>query len=674
MQTSQLLSSLLNRTNVQAPKQIELTPGQIFKGTVLKLHPDQMATVQIGGIQVNAKLETNLEAGQKAWLQVQPSSGVVTLKVLQGDAAPQESKDASFQQLMSSLGLADTPENNAIVRALVKQNLPVNKEILQAFGQIAKELGAGDATIDAFMLAMRRSLPLTQDVVRSLQAFLSKQTITDAVDGFLAEAEAFMQEGNRQGAPHGTVSQQAGVPLKETLQALKDKLVSLPLPIDTGASAESENALATGKERQAQPTVPNPAPSNGKQGTMPIPVSTNQTQPTATGESNKVTNAATAAPDGDIVLASQTNQKQPSGSAPASNPLSNTIDGGHTEAAGGLPEEQPSAPKMLQANRNDQPIEKQPPISTNDGKPGVSVRADHQQDAKQPRVEAAIPDRSDAKAIDQTGEATPRILRGGQESVRPEVPLSSSPNRVEQAEKPVLGLPDDSRNVPKESTTSNNGHTSMNKADLIKELFQRLGVTHERDVAGVIKGDPQTQARLENVKSMLLQISQAPAGSIPGTLRDAADTLLQQVTGQQLMMVQPPNQAISQVVMQIPFRTPDGDDTAYVQVEAKKREGGDLDPDNCRLFFNLDLEQLGITMIDVAIVNRIVNVQIFNDQPWLEPIVQQARETFSAQLHETGYLLSNMRVQPIPEARGSLPAQSSKASLLSAYKGVDIRV
>jgi len=669
VQASQLISSLLNRASVQSPKQIELTPGQIFKGTVLKLHPDQMATVQIGGMQVNAKLETNLEAGQKAWLQVQPTSGVVTLKVLEGDAAPQESKDASFQQLMRSLGLSDTPENNAIVRALVKQHLPVNKEIIQAFGQIAKDLGVNDATIDAFMLAMRRNMPLTQDVVRSLQAFLSKQTITDAIDGFLAEAEQFMQEGKRQGA----VPQQPGVPVKETLQALKEKLVSLPILIDADVSAETEMVQPTGKERAAQAPPPNPLPTNGKQGTLPPSAATNQANMTTTGEAIRSTLAAPAFSGGEVVQPSQTTQKQAPGSVPPPSLLSNTADNSGTEAVDNQPVEQNPVLKTLTVKTNEQASDKQTQALTNDGKPNSPARAELQQEGKQIRLEAGVPERSDVKSKEQTGDMTPRTVREGQMPARPEQSISAA-NRADHTEKPAVGLPDNTQNVPKESSTTTNSPASLQKADLIKDLFQRLGIAHERDVAGMMKGDPQTQARLENVKSMLLQITQAPAGSIPGTLRDAADTLLQQVTGQQLMMVQPPNQAISQVVMQIPFRTPEGDDTAYVQVEAKKRESGDLDPDNCRLFFNLDLEQLGITMIDVAIVNRIVNVQIFNDQPWLEPIVQQTRELFSAQLQDTGYQLSNMRVQPIPEARSSSPAHPSKASLLSAYKGVDIRV
>lgn len=594
MQTSQLLSSLLNRTTAASPQQIELTPGQVVKGTVLKLYPEQMATVQIGGMQVNAKLETNLEAGQRAWLQVQPSNGgAVTLKVLQDAASPQQPQDASLQGLLRSLGVADTVANGAIVRALLKQNLPVNKEVIQAFAQISRELGADEAAVNAFMLAMRRQLPLTKEVVSSLKAFLSGQTLTVAIEGFLSKAEQFLQRedadkpaGNRQAAQQENVLQQRGIPLKETLQALKQKLTGLPLPLDTVSSLETE-----------QPAR------------FPLSFSPSQEGTPAAKQSGGMNTAA----------------------APSTNETTEVADLATARAT-----DNTSLP--------DEPIHK----------------------AKHPSLPAALePSDKSPAAVGKTIEPLP-------------LP-AASPNRTEQAaanrfipdEQKAAGGDYQAQAVPKDSASGNTGQA--NKADLIKELFKRLGIAHERDLVAV-KSDPQTQARLENVKAMLLQLTQAPSGSLPASLRDAAESLLQQVTGQQLMMVQPTNQTISQIVMQIPFRTPEGDETAYVQVEAKRREGGQLDLENCRLFFSLDLEQLGITMIDVAIVNRIVNLQIFNDQSWLEGVVQQLKEPFSSQLQKTGYHLSGMRVQPLPDTWVSSPARPSQESLFTTFKGMDIRV
>ncbi len=167
---SQLIQSFVQKAPISAPKPVELTPGQVFKGTVIKHYPDNMALVQVGGMQVQAKMEASLEPGQKAWLQVQPSTGVVTLKVLEsvGDGA---GKEASLEGLMRSLGIADTKENKAIVQALLGANLPVNKETIQAFSAVAGRLGVDNATIEAFLTAMKRNLPLSPDTIAGLKAF-----------------------------------------------------------------------------------------------------------------------------------------------------------------------------------------------------------------------------------------------------------------------------------------------------------------------------------------------------------------------------------------------------------------------------------------------------------------------------------------------------------------------
>src|SRR5690606_16432624 len=126
---------------------------------------------------------------------------------------------------------------------------------------------------------------------------------------------------------------------------------------------------------------------------------------------------------------------------------------------------------------------------------------------------------------------------------------------------------------------------------------------------------------------------------------------------------------LSHVVMQIPLRTEQGEETAFVQIEAKK-QGGQLDAENCRLLFNLDLHHLGITMIDVNIVNKIVNVGIYNNQPWLDGLVHGMRDVFSGQLKEMGYHLSGLRVQALQEER----SHAVSPDRVHQYQGVDIRI
>jgi len=189
-------------------------------------------------------------------------------------------------------------------------------------------------------------------------------------------------------------------------------------------------------------------------------------------------------------------------------------------------------------------------------------------------------------------------------------------------------------------------------------------------------GDAASLKQMENVKSLLIQLTHSASAMLPHALREAAEHLLQQVTGQQLMMLSPNNQIFSQVVMQIPLRTANGEETAYVQIEAQKKGTGQLDAENCRLFFHLEMQQLGTTMIDVNIVNKIVNLHLYNDMPGIEKSVMAMRDGLAKQLQEAGYHLSAMRVEAIPKQKNKAADASGggAASFMAPYKGVDLRI
>jgi hypothetical protein len=631
LQTSPLLNALLNRAAAAAPRQVELTPGQVVKGAVLKLYPDNMALVQIGGMQVHARLEANLEAGQKAWLQVQPSNGVVTLKVLQNTTHPQEPLEASWQALLRLLGLNDTPDNTAIVKALVSQNMPVSKEVLQALSHIVKNVGADQATIDACMLAMRRGLPLSEEVVGAIKTFLSGQPLTDAIDTFVKEAEHFLAQTDQEAADGKQPKQEhltsVSSTLRETVLTLKGKVSQLPVSVALDQSIEQEYEQHGGLR---------PKPDAG------------QTEP------DKLTPAARQhANRSDVPI---TGKPAPTAGMP---PAAGEEATGVVKS--GANPELPAASSQEHATVSPK----------GQGIPAAYRGVDNQPAAHAP-APVLLPEETDAVE----SRNMPTLLdndvppKQGERDAQTIVRRQVAPEGYER----IAAQPHDRFHPPSSSALQESG----SKGELIKELFLRLGVSHEHDLIaqGVgAKGlDAKGSAHLDSVKSLLMQIIQEPAGAVPSGLREAAETLLKQVTGQQLMMVQPHVQTLSQIVMQIPFRMESADETAYVQIEAKKGEGGQLDPDNCRLFFNLELERLGTTFIDVGIVNRIINLQIYNDQPWVEDFVHQMKDHFAAQLRQSGYHLSGLRVQSLPDLRSTSTVRTAKEGMLAAYKGVDIRI
>ncbi|WP_411501751.1 hypothetical protein [Brevibacillus centrosporus] len=629
---SQLIQSLVQRAPASTPKPVELTPGQVFKGTVIKQYPDNMALVQIGGTQVQAKLETKLEQGQKAWLQVQPSSDVVTLKVLDTQPAG-GGKEASLEGLIKSLGLPETKESRAIVTALMNANLPVSKETVQAFTAVAARLGTSDATVEAFMMAVKRNLPLTPDTVSGLKAFLSEKPVSVGIQNFLLQATKFLEDATAASAANGGNTPKteghttlADTGLRQVVAMLKEKVGALPLALSNQAEIEPQNAI--------------PASSTTAQGRT-------QTDAQIAQSSGKA--SITAA--GSEVLVQSTDRK----SGEAGSIQLAREQGNHPKEAA-----TPPPVRLAQAQGESQPGQNLlPPKASGQAlAAGVAVSS-----VENPQLDSTQQPKGTG-----SGSVQPAAQQTTEESL-----VAVNPRTPGEAASAIRGHAD----TPVQQLTGKN--TDAAGKNPIQELFRQMGMAHERELMGqTLSGavsDGALHKQLESVKSLLMQITQSPNHTVPAGLRDAADQLLQQVTGQQLMMLQPTNQALSQIVLQIPIRSAQGEDTAYVQIESKKKDGGQLDADNCRLFFHLELKEMGTTMIDVGIVNRIINLQIFNNAPWVDELVQGMKEGFAQQLQEVGFQLSAVRVQDIPKQKNStLMTTGAKGAILSDYKGVDLRI
>jgi len=616
---SQMLQSMTQRAPVSAPKPIELVPGQVFKGTVVKHYPNQMSLVQIGPIQVQARMEANLEPGQKAWLQVQPSSDVVTLKVLDTPIEGGAKGGASLEGLMRSLGLPESKESRAIVQALLNANQPVSKETVQAFMGVAQKLGMDNETIQAFMTALKRNLPLTADTIAGLKAFTSDRPLSHVMQNFLQQAALFLEENGGPARTTGSALPGNGSPTVPTGQTpgqssqslfgdarqlvgqLREKVAALPVLLLGAEGMEADEQAA-------------PSQSSGNRQTATGQnVQTNVQQPAPGASASQ----ATTAPSNQSVSPLQSNQ-MPSG-ARGNEPVSREV---------------------LTDSRlaNQAPVMQQVTAFPPDGK--VAAQA----------MTPGTP--SLGTTLSQPGQVTSAV---------------AAPQLVPQQ---VSDPGNQSQAASTQSPLSSTGNHP------IQQLFQQLGISHERELVGQLITGSSWEAgahkQMESVKAMLLQLTQNHSQAIPTALREAADQLLQQVTGQQLMLTQPANQSLSQIVMQIPLRTEQGDETAYVQIESKKKGAGQLDAENCRLFFHLELYALGTTMIDVNIVNKIISLQIFNDTPGVEALAHAMKGGFTDQLHEAGYQLSSMRVQAIPQQHQKTSA--AKTAMISDYKGVDLRI
>lgn len=483
-----LIGQMLDQIQQVRSSVIELKSGQVFSGKVLKLFPDNMATVQLGGLTVTARLETPLELGQRTWLQVQPGGQPVTLKVINQPGQPNVAADPGLEGLARGLGASVTEENMKLLKTLVDQNVPLKADALRAFQQVMREVGNNQETLDAALLAVKKGLPVTKETVLSLRAFVGNTSIGSSLTN-LADS---LEQAAQQPRDFPPSLRQA---VEQTLPALRSARTAL----------EQTAGMLAGNREGA---------------------------------------------DTDGYTAGQTNRPQADVSA--------------------------------------------------------------------------------AKAV-------------------------------------------------------------------VTELFDRLGLRHERELTSSqlpmpsaslrAESEPQ-QAVSQNVKAALLHLLQhEDAQMLSQGVREQMQQVVHQLTGQQLMTANTNESAFVQVSLQLPMPgNPDGEN-ALVQVESRRKGNGELDPDNCRLFFYLSMQNMGETMLDVSVVNRILSVHLYNDEEKTAEMVRMLRGPLEVRLAEQGYRLSSIRVSPIPDEgavgtsnseptapQGKARPFASPPSSLANYKGVDFRI
>jgi hypothetical protein len=181
-------------------------------------------------------------------------------------------------------------------------------------------------------------------------------------------------------------------------------------------------------------------------------------------------------------------------------------------------------------------------------------------------------------------------------------------------------------------------------------------------------------ADADTVKGALLQLMSSD--DLPPALKEAAQQVVQHLTGQQLLLNTDRTAPFAQVHMFIPFVGPDGRETATIQIQSRRGKRGELDASNCRLWFDLDMKGLGPTLVDVQVVDRIVSVKLHNDHEWAASLLTSGRESIHTALESLGYQLLSLRTEPMPirTEQNSLASSEVQSYVPQPYKGVDLKI
>lgn len=673
MNIGSLIRGLLGEQKPGDAKTLELKPGQVVRGVVMNVSEDgQEAVVQIQGVQVKAKLETPLRAGETALLQVQPpgEGGTAVLKPL-SQTPGQPLSPSSMAEVLDFAGLPDTKENREMIRGMQNAGVPLTKDNIAMFREALAvkppQIPAAEWAESA-AIAFHRGLPITPESVKGLhQAVFGpqlhqllqslEQQLTSALSngiggaaaagknaasaalstaaGAEGPAAAQQQAAAANHAAGGTAQAGSGqqallTKLQGLLQQLRGELAQ---PWASGGTA----APAAGQPA-AVPTGPAAALGEGAAGPSPKPP-TPGAEPWvgrllkllgAEHEQQALRGAGTG-PAGEAARAGSTAASAPAGQ-PAATPGSGTAAGATPGAA---------APGAVPA----------------------SAAAPTAAGASAPAPAAAQP--TAAAAAQASLPAAPASGSGGVAANMPGA--SATPGNAANANQqaPVVSN-------AQAGAVNQSGLTQPVTPTVQQQITQ--GVQQAAMASGP-SGD-SSLALQDTLKGVLLQVLSGQ--DTPPALKEAAQQVVQHLTGQQLLLNTDRTAPFAQVTLFIPLHGADGEQTASVHIQSRRGRKGELDATNCRLLFDLDMKFLGPTLIDVKVVDRIVSLNFRNDQPFAAELFEGTKQELAQAVSSIGYQLLSVKTEPLP--LDSLPAAEDSVQGTAAeytpqvYKGVDMRI
>lgn len=178
--------SKVEKQNHNQNRPISLTPGQIVQGKVVKLFPNNIASLQINGIQLTGVLEAPLTAGERYWFEVKESKGIPLLQVLDAKTiktAGQAPQAASVERLLQQLGLANVKMAEEFTSFLTKQNINFSKQTIASGSQLLAQLPNTEEALPIIAEMIKKSLPLTKEVYDAIRAVTNGPSLSSQVQG-----------------------------------------------------------------------------------------------------------------------------------------------------------------------------------------------------------------------------------------------------------------------------------------------------------------------------------------------------------------------------------------------------------------------------------------------------------------------------------------------------------
>lgn len=621
------LQTFFNQNLTQAVKTASLRPGQIINGKIVKLFPDQIAEIQIGSQKMVAQLEIPLSANERYWFQVQPGEGKIRLRVLAAGAEDGKQQEG-LSRILNEFALQPSKENLELVRFLLKEQLPVNRDIIQQAAEWLKSANPRSAGLETVKTILSRGLPLSESVYTALYTSNKEPSLILLMDQLLkaldrapaAEAGSSVKQilnnyipSNQQMVSLHTLGELAVSWLNDEAegQAALKILQHMPsFPVKENEEAVLQQVQKSIQRLDNEETLP-----------MPLKVLSSLNTAIQSRDESAVRHLLAS-----LISAS-----------PASSEVNRLSDAltllfAHQEAAGRNSSNQES----LQA---------------------IKQLLAHAVGAESP--ESLVRSFSlllGMNLADVGAELLNHAESGNRSSVLSEHETILLAKAIASAEQSIaLAEP---------------GETVLSPAK-IKSFLASLGLSYEHQLAEALKGTLEERESLADLlKPQLIKLI---TDNPPQTVKDAAEQLINKITGYQLLSQE--MGPIQQLIVQIPFILNGQMNDITMQWSGKKTEDGKIDADYCRILLYLNLENLNETMIDIQVQNRIISIQVYNQNPDLKQMSEQLFPVLKERLAAIDYQLSSVSFQvPGIHKAGSDNKKLAQLYGKKEYSRVDIKI
>ncbi|MEC1715518.1 hypothetical protein [Schinkia azotoformans] len=183
------------------------------------------------------------------------------------------------------------------------------------------------------------------------------------------------------------------------------------------------------------------------------------------------------------------------------------------------------------------------------------------------------------------------------------------------------------------------------------EMVRSLGLNHDSDLAKSLvfqKGGEspfqqgqQDQQQQENLKAVLMKLTQTGGDEASTRIAQQAEQALNNLTGQQLLSKSDSGNSLQSMFFTLPLLLGEKPENLQVFVHSKK-EGQQVDWENCNLYFLIETKRLGDVGIMLTSTDRNLSITIKNDKPGFKQKMEPIAAITKEKLQEVGYSINSI--------------------------------